>query len=108
VGELLGLDLGPINALDAAEIERGIAAVARSSNAGVIVTLGGTGYRRDLIIPLMASHRLPAVYPFCYDVAERRADLLRTRADRSDARAAGYLDRILKGEMPADLFRPQV
>jgi putative tryptophan/tyrosine transport system substrate-binding protein len=62
--------LCPINALDAAVIERGIAAFARSSKGGVIVTVAGTGYRRDLIIPLMARHRLPAVYPFRYHVAD--------------------------------------
>jgi putative ABC transport system substrate-binding protein len=103
VGEPLGIDLRPINALDAAEIERGIAAFAKLSNGGLIVTAGGTEYRRDLIIPLVARHRLPTVYPFGYHVADgglisygpKPLDLVR--------RAAGYVDRILKGEKPADM-----
>jgi ABC-type uncharacterized transport system substrate-binding protein len=103
VGEPLGLDLRPINALDAAEIERGITAFARSSNGGLIVTVGGTGYRRDLIIPLVARHRLPAVYPFRHFITDgglisygpKPIDLVR--------RAAAYVDRILKGEKPADM-----
>jgi putative ABC transport system substrate-binding protein len=53
VGEPLGIDLRPINALDATEIERGVAAFAKLENGGLIVTVGGTGYRRDLIIPLV-------------------------------------------------------
>jgi putative ABC transport system substrate-binding protein len=62
--------LHPINALDAAEIERGIAAFAKLSKGGLIVTAGGTEYRRDLIIPQVARHRLPTVYPFGYHVAD--------------------------------------
>jgi putative ABC transport system substrate-binding protein len=103
VGEPLGIDLRPINALDSAEIERGVATFARFPNGGLIVTVGGTGYRRDLIIPLVARHRLPAVYPFRYYVTDgglisygpNPLDLVR--------RAAGYVDRILKGEKPADM-----
>jgi len=59
VGEPLGLDLHPINGLDAAETKRGIAAFARCSNGGVIVTVGGTGYRRDLTIPPMRANGYP-------------------------------------------------
>jgi len=63
VGSSLGVELRPINAPDRAEIERAIAAFARSSNGGLIVTSGGTGFNRDLIASLAARHRLPAVYP---------------------------------------------
>ena len=63
VGSSLGVELRPINAPDRAEIERAIAAFARSSNGGLIVTSGGTGFNRDLIVSLAARHRLPAVYP---------------------------------------------
>jgi putative tryptophan/tyrosine transport system substrate-binding protein len=103
VGQPLGVELRPINAPDRAEIERTIAAFARSSNGGLIVTVGGSGFRRDLIVPLAARHRLPAVYPFRYYVADgglisygpNTIDLVR--------RAADYVDRILKGEKPADM-----
>jgi putative tryptophan/tyrosine transport system substrate-binding protein len=103
VGQPLGVELRPINALDTAEIERAIAAFARSSNGGLIVTVGGSGFHRDLIVPLAARHRLPAVYPFRYFVADgglisygpNSIDLVR--------RAAGYVDRMLKGEKPADM-----
>jgi putative tryptophan/tyrosine transport system substrate-binding protein len=100
--------LCPINALDAAAIERGIAAFARSSKGGVIVTVAGTGYRRDLIIPLMARHRLPAVYPIRYHVADGGLicygpvpiDLMR--------RAAGYVDVSLRLKCQLTCrFRPQ-
>jgi putative tryptophan/tyrosine transport system substrate-binding protein len=103
VGQPLGVELRPINALDTAEIERAIAAFARSSNGGLIVTVGGSAFHRDLIVPLAARHRLPAVYPFRYYVTDgglisygpNTIDLVR--------RAAGYVDRILKGEKPADM-----
>jgi putative tryptophan/tyrosine transport system substrate-binding protein len=93
----------PINAPDRNEIERAVEAFARSPNGGLIVTVGGTGSNRDLIVPLAARHRLPAVYPFRYYVADgglisygpNTIDLIR--------RAAGYVDRILKGEKPADM-----
>ena len=57
VGQPLGVELRPINALDTAEIERAIEAFARSSNGGMIVTVGGTGAHRDLIVPLAARRR---------------------------------------------------
>ncbi|MGB7775916.1 MAG: ABC transporter substrate-binding protein [Pseudolabrys sp.] len=61
----LGMELKPINLLDVSETERTIAAFARSPNGGLIVTVGGTAFNRDLIIALAAKHRLPAVYPKC-------------------------------------------
>src|SRR5215468_9132566 len=57
VAQPLGVELRPINALDRAEIERGIEAFARSPNGGLIVTVGGTGFHRDLIVRLAARHR---------------------------------------------------
>src|SRR5262249_41685438 len=59
VGPSHGVELRPINAADRAEIERAIDAFARFSNGGLIVTSGGTGANRDLIVPLAARHRLP-------------------------------------------------
>ncbi|MGB8612920.1 MAG: ABC transporter substrate-binding protein [Pseudolabrys sp.] len=66
----LGVNLTPVSVRDAGEIERGVAAFARSDNGGLIVTSGGTAFRRDLIIELASRHKLPAVYPF------RRSDHL--------------------------------
>jgi putative ABC transport system substrate-binding protein len=67
------------------------------------VTTGGTGQNRDLIVPLAARHRLPAVYPFRYYVAD--GGLISYGPNTIDLyrRAAGYVDRILKGEKPADM-----
>jgi putative ABC transport system substrate-binding protein len=88
---------------DAAEIEQAVAAFARASNGGLIVTGGSVINRRDLIIALAARHKLPAVYPNRYFVTD--GGLISYGADRIDQyrRAAGYIDRILKGEKPADL-----
>jgi ABC-type uncharacterized transport system substrate-binding protein len=70
VAQSLGVELTPFNARDVGEIEPGIAAFARSGNGGLIVTAGGTGYHRDLIIGLASRHKLPAVYPFRYDAKD--------------------------------------
>jgi hypothetical protein len=89
---------------DAGEIERAIAAFAREGNSGLIVLSGGLAIsHRGLIMTLAARHRLPAVYPFRYFVAE--GGLMSYGPDTIDPyrRAAGYVDRILKGEKPADL-----
>jgi putative tryptophan/tyrosine transport system substrate-binding protein len=103
VGPSLGVELRPINALDSAEIERAIAAFARSSNGGLIVTAGGTEFHHNLIVLLAARHRLPAVYPFRYYVAD--GGLISYGPNTIDLarRAAGYIDRILNGENPADM-----
>jgi putative tryptophan/tyrosine transport system substrate-binding protein len=103
VAPSLGIELRPINALETAEIERAVAAFAGSSNGGLIVTSGGTGFHRDLIVPLAARHRLPAIYPFRYYVTD--GGLVSYGPDTIDQfrRAASYIDRILKGEKPADL-----
>jgi ABC-type uncharacterized transport system substrate-binding protein len=99
----LGMELKPINTLDVSETERAIAAFARSPNGGLIVTVGGTAFTRDLIIALAAKHRLPAVYPYRYFV--NGGGLMSYGPDTIEQyrRAAGYIDRILKGEKPADL-----
>jgi len=100
----LRVEVSPLGARDASEIELGIAAFARGSNGGLIVlgspvTLG----HHDLIITLAAEHRLPAVYTTRYFVTD--GGLMSYGPDRVDLyrRAAGYVDRILKGEKPADL-----
>ena len=99
----LGMELSPINAPDVSEIERGIAAFARSPNGGLVVTIGGTAVHRNEIIALAAKHRLPAVYPYSYFV--RGGGLISYGPDTIDQyrRAADYVDRIFKGEKPADL-----
>ena len=99
-----GVELSPIDVRDAGEIERDIAAFAREANGGLIVTASsGAVARRELIIMLAARHRLPAVYPFRYFVTS--GGLISYGPDPTDQfrRAAGYVDRILKGEKAADL-----
>ena len=99
-----GVELSPIDVRDAAEIESAVAAFARESNGGLIVTASSaTALRRKLIIMLAARHRLPAVYPFRYFVTD--GGLTSYGPDPSDQyrRAAGYVDRILKGEKAAGL-----
>jgi len=89
---------------DAGEIERAITAFARSSNGGLIVTGSPLALvHRDLIITLAARHRLPAVYPFRYFATS--GGLISYGPNTTDPyrRAASYIDRILKGEKPADL-----
>jgi putative tryptophan/tyrosine transport system substrate-binding protein len=99
----LGMELSPINAPAISEMESAIAEFARSPNGGLIVTVGGTAVHRNLIIALAAKYRLPAVYPFRYFVT--RGGLMSYGSDTIDQyrRAAAYVDRILKGEKPADL-----
>jgi putative ABC transport system substrate-binding protein len=104
VAPSLRVEINPVNALDAGGIERAFAAFARSSNSGLIVTSGaGPQGHRDLIVTLAARHKLPAVYPERTWVAA--GGLISYGADQIDQyrRAAGYVDRILKGEKPADL-----
>jgi putative ABC transport system substrate-binding protein len=100
----LGLEATPFNVRDAGEIERDIAAFARSANGGLIVTTTPrTLIHRDLIIALAARHRLPAVYSTRPFVAH--GGLIAYGPDILDQfrRSAAYVDRILKGEKPADL-----
>ena len=99
-----GVDLKPVNLGDAGEIERAITAFARAPNGGLIVTASALStVRRDLIVRLAAQHKLPAVYYERFYVAA--GGLISYGANYADQyrRAAGYVDRILKGEKPADL-----
>ena len=104
VAPSLGVEVSPIDLRDAAEIERAIAAFARSPNGGLILTGSAMGIvHRDLIVTLAARHRLPAVYPGRFHVTA--GGLISYGPDLIDQfrHAAGYVDRILKGEKPADL-----
>ena len=104
VAPSLGVEVSPVNVRDAGEIERAITAFARSPNGGLIVTASGLAQRhRDLIVTLAARHKLPAVYSERFFVAA--GGLISYGPDLVDQyrRAAGYVDRILKGEKPADL-----
>ena len=102
VAPSLGVELTLIDMRDAGEIERAVTAFVRGTNDGLIVT-SGVPARRELIVALAARHRLPAVYPFRYFVTA--GGLISYGSDPVDPyrRAAGYVDRILKGEKPADL-----
>jgi len=99
------MDLTPIGVRSADEIERGIATLARSANGGLIVVgpPSSVQLHRNLIIALAARHRLPAVYGSL--VWSKMGGLISYGADALDQyrRAASYVDRILKGEKPADL-----
>jgi ABC-type uncharacterized transport system substrate-binding protein len=100
----LGVEVSPINLRDAGEVEPGITAFVRSSNDGLIVTGSPLALgHRDLIVALAARHKLPAVYPARFFVAA--GGLISYGPDFLDQfrRAAGYVDRILKGEKPSDL-----
>jgi ABC-type uncharacterized transport system substrate-binding protein len=104
VAPSFGVELSPFNVRDAAEIERAVAAFARLPNGCLIVTAGPSASRhRDLIIALAARHKLPAVYNERPFVAA--GGLISYGPDYIDQyrRAAGYVDRILRGEQPADL-----
>jgi putative tryptophan/tyrosine transport system substrate-binding protein len=104
VAPSLGVELSPVDVRDAGEIERGVMAFARSSNGGLIVTSSALATRhRDLIIALAAGHRLPAVYPYRYFVTAGGLISYGPNSIDQYRRAAGYVDRILKGEKPADL-----
>ena len=104
VAPSLGVEVRAINVRDAAEIERAVAAFAHSSNGGMIVTASALALaHRDLIVMLAARHKLPTIYPHRVFVAG--GGLISYGPDFLDQyrRAAGYVDRILKGEKPTDL-----
>jgi ABC-type uncharacterized transport system substrate-binding protein len=108
VAPSLGVELSPVDVRDAPDIERAVTAFAassaRGSNGGLIVTASALATRhRDLIIALAARHKLPAVYAGRWLITG--GGLISYGPDYVDQlrRAAGYVDRILKGEKPADL-----
>jgi putative tryptophan/tyrosine transport system substrate-binding protein len=104
VAPSFGIEVSPIGVRDAGEIERAIGAFARSSNGGLIVTASAlAAVHRDLIVTLAARHKMPAVYSFRYFATV--GGLISYGPDSMDPyrRAAGYVDRILKGEKPSDL-----
>jgi putative ABC transport system substrate-binding protein len=99
-----GVELSPVDVRDASEIERDVTAFAHGSNSGLIVTSSAlAAFHRELIITLAARYRLPAVYSYRYFATS--GGLISYGPDPIDQyrRAAGYVDRILKGEKPADL-----
>jgi len=104
VGPSLGLEVIPINLREAGEIEQSMKRFASSPNGGLVVAASGAAIRyRDLIVTLSAKYKLPGVYPYRFFVtdgglASYGADLI-----ENYRRAAGYVDRILKCEKPADL-----
>jgi putative tryptophan/tyrosine transport system substrate-binding protein len=100
----LGLVVSPVNVRDASDIERDVTAFAHGSNGGLIVTGSGIAIvHRDLIVALAARYKLPAIYP--QRIFVTAGGLISYGPDPIDPhrRAAGYVDRILKGEKPADL-----
>jgi putative tryptophan/tyrosine transport system substrate-binding protein len=104
VAPSLGVELTPVNVRDPGEIERAVTTFARSGNGGLITTgSAATALHRDLIIALAARHRLPAVYIERFFITA--GGLISYGPDFVDQfrHAAGYVDRILKGEKPADL-----
>jgi putative ABC transport system substrate-binding protein len=104
VAPFVGVEVTPVNVRDAGEIERAITVFAHCSNCGLIVTASTlAGMHRDLIIALAARHKLPAVYFDRFFV--RDGGLISYGPDITDQyqRVAGYVDRVLKGEKPANL-----
>jgi putative ABC transport system substrate-binding protein len=104
VAQSLGVQVSPAGIRDADEIERAMAALALSGNGGLIVTPNSSGaVQRNLIVALAARYKLPAIYPFSYLV--RNGGLVSYGTDLTDQfrLAAGYVDRILKGEKPGEL-----
>jgi putative tryptophan/tyrosine transport system substrate-binding protein len=104
VAPSLGVELRPIDVHDAPEIERAVTAFARSANGGLIATGSAlTAVHRNLIITLAARYKMPAIYWDRFFVSG--GGLISYGPDSIDPhrRAAGYVDRILKGEKPADL-----
>jgi ABC-type uncharacterized transport system substrate-binding protein len=103
IAQTLGVELTPSNIRDTEEIERNVVAFARSGKGGVIVTTGGTAVHRKLIINLVDRYKLPTVYPYRYFAADGGLISYGPNTHDPVQRAAGYVDRILKGEKPADM-----
>jgi putative ABC transport system substrate-binding protein len=104
VAPSFGVELSPVGVRDAGDIERAVTAFARASSGGLIVTPSGlAALHREMIIALAARHRLPAVYGFRFYVTSGGLMSYGPDAIDQSRRAAGYVDRILKGEKPGDL-----
>jgi putative ABC transport system substrate-binding protein len=104
VAPSLKIEISPINVRDIAESERALATFARGSNDGLIVVPGLlTVTHRELFVRLAARHKLPAVYPYRYFVTSGGLISYGAAELEQYRQAAGYVDRILKGEKPADL-----
>ena len=104
VAPSLGVEVMPVNVRDVGAIERGVASVARTGNDGLIVTGSGSAFvNREMIVTLAAQHKLPAIYWDRALLHRRRTDFLGTDLRDQFRQAAGYVDRILKGEKPGDL-----
>ena len=104
VAPSVGVEVSPVNVTDTSEIERAVAAFAREPNGGLVVTASALAFiHRELIVTLAARHNLPAVYSARDFVTS--GGLISYGADFFDQyrRAAGYVDRILRGEKPGDL-----
>jgi putative ABC transport system substrate-binding protein len=104
VAPSFGVEVSPIDARNVSEVERSVAAFARTPNGGLIVVASASAdIERETIVALAARHGLPAVYPYRFYSAD--GGLISYGPDITDQfrRAAGYVDRILKGEKPADL-----
>jgi putative ABC transport system substrate-binding protein len=99
-----GVEVSPVNVRDASEIERAVTAFAGSPNGGLIVTASPLAtVHRELIVTLAAQHRLPAVYYERFFVTAGGLTSYGPNFADQYQHAAGYVDRILKGEKPADL-----
>jgi putative tryptophan/tyrosine transport system substrate-binding protein len=99
-----GVQVSPVVVRDGSEIERAVGTLARSPNSGLIVTASGLRESDGhLIVTLAARFRLPAVYPFRFFVTDGGLICYGPHSTEEYRRAAGYVDRILKGEKPADL-----
>ena len=103
VAQSLGIELTPLNVRDTDEIERNVVAFASSGNGGVIVTPGGAAAHRGLIIRLAARYNLPSIYPYRYYAVDGGLISYGPNTNDPQRKAAGYVDRILKGEKPADM-----
>ena len=104
VAPSLRIEVNPVNMRDVGEIERAVEAFAQQSNGGLVVASGGaTIIHRELLIALAARHKLPTIYPYRFFIGA--GGLISYGPDQVEQyrQAASYVDRILKGEKPADL-----